>query len=104
MRDLVAIMSSDSFYVIQFDCDGYTSCVEVSRDIGDEGMEGALDIIAKISEVFVVPYAHVHNCSSLVSSVTMAKWISNCFVYTNLANQLNYLISSQTHTVTHFDM
>ena len=30
----------------------------------------------------------------------MAKWVSDCFIYTNLANQLNYLISSQTHTMT----
>ena len=61
MGDLVAIMSSNSFYVIQFDCNGYTSRIEVSGDIGDEGVEGAFDIIAEISEVFVVPYACVHS-------------------------------------------
>ena len=30
----------------------------------------------------------------------MAKWVGDCFIYTNSANQLNYLVSSQTHTMT----
>ena len=33
-------------------------------------MEEAFDVVAEISEVFVVPYACVHNCSSLASSVS----------------------------------
>ena len=66
----MAIMSSNSFYVIQFDCDGYTSRIEVGGDIGDEGVEEAFDVVAEISEVSVVPYDCIHNCSSLASSVS----------------------------------
>lgn len=39
----------------------------------------------------------------LFSSVKTAKWVGDCFVYTNSANRLNYLIGSQTHTVANFD-
>lgn len=35
--------------------------------------------------------------------VKTAKWIGDCFVYTNAANRLNYLVGQQSHTITQFD-
>src|SRR6266481_9783497 len=63
---------SNSFYVIQFDHNAYTSHVEASGDIGDEGVEEAFDVVAEISEVFIAPYAHTESCSTLAASVS--KW------------------------------
>ncbi|KAF8583901.1 coatomer beta [Ramaria rubella] len=84
--ELVAITSSDSFYVLRFDRNAYSRRVEAGGEIPDEGVEEAFDVVAEISEV-----------------VKTAKWVGDCFVYTNSANRLNYLVGSQTHTVTHFD-
>ena len=37
------------------------------------------------------------------NSVKTAKWVGDCFVYTNGANRLNYLVGTQPQTVNHFD-
>ncbi|KAF8498938.1 coatomer beta [Hysterangium stoloniferum] len=84
--ELVAITSGDSFYILRFNRDAYTSLLETGREIGDEGVEEAFDVVAEINEV-----------------VRTAKWVGDCFVYTNSANRLNYLIGSHTYTVAHFD-
>jgi len=57
--DLVALTSSDSFYVIRFDREAYTNRVEAGGVIGDEGVEEAFDVVAEIGEVFVAPKCHM---------------------------------------------
>ncbi|KIJ57284.1 hypothetical protein M422DRAFT_57615 [Sphaerobolus stellatus SS14] len=84
--ELVAIVSTDSFYILRYNRDAYLSQLEAGADIGDEGVEEAFDVVAEISEV-----------------VLTGKWVGDCFVYTNSANRLNYLIGAQTSTVAHFD-
>ena len=61
---------SDSFYVIRFDRDAYTSHIEASGDIGDEGVEEAFDVVAEIGEVFVALYVRIESCSIIASSVS----------------------------------
>lgn len=36
-------------------------------------------------------------------SVKTAKWVGDCFIYTNGANRLNYFIGSESYTITPFD-
>lgn len=36
-------------------------------------------------------------------SVLSGQWVGDCFMYTNNANRLNYLVGDQTYTVAHFD-
>ena len=48
--NLVAIMAEDSYYVLGFDRDAYTSRVDAGAVIGDEGVEEAFELIAEISE------------------------------------------------------
>ena len=55
--DLVAITSSDSFYILRFDREAYSSRVEAGDGIGDEGVEEAFDVVAEINEVFVAFYS-----------------------------------------------
>ncbi|KAG8783052.1 hypothetical protein FRC12_020155 [Ceratobasidium sp. 428] len=82
---LVAITAEDSFYILKFDRDAYVAALEAGP-VGDEGVEDAFDLTAEISE-----------------TVKTAKWVGDCFVYTNSANRLSYVVGSQTHTVQQFD-
>ncbi|GAB1519563.1 Coatomer subunit beta' [Rhizoctonia solani] len=82
---LVAITSDDSFYVLKFDRDAYVAALE-QGPVGDEGVEDAFELVAEIPE-----------------SVKTAKWVGDCFVYTNSTNRLSYVVGSQTHTVQQFD-
>ncbi|QRV88118.1 coatomer subunit beta [Ceratobasidium sp. AG-Ba] len=82
---LVAITADDSFYILKFDRDSYLAALEAGP-VGDEGVEDAFDLIAEIPE-----------------NVKTAKWVGDCFVYTNSANRLSYVVGSQTHTVQQFD-
>lgn len=39
----------------------------------------------------------------LYYSVQTGCWVGDCFIYTNTANRLNYLVGGQTQTIAHFD-
>ncbi|WWD01046.1 hypothetical protein V866_007984 [Kwoniella sp. B9012] len=84
--NLVAITAEDSFYILSFDRDAYNARVDSGDIIGDEGVEEAFDVIAEISE-----------------SVKTAKWVGDCFIYTNSTNRLSYLVGDQPHVINHFD-
>ena len=47
---MVAITSNDSYYVLRFDRDVYTSVLESGAEIGDEGVEEAIELVAEISD------------------------------------------------------
>ncbi|KAG9050527.1 hypothetical protein FS837_004711 [Tulasnella sp. UAMH 9824] len=84
--NLVVITSEESFYILRFDRDAYAAALDSGVDTGDEGVEEAFDMVGEVPEV-----------------VKTAKWIGDCFVYTNAANRLNYLVGQQSHTITQFD-
>ncbi|QRW16534.1 coatomer subunit beta [Rhizoctonia solani] len=65
--------------------DAYVAALE-QGPVGDEGVEDAFELVAEIPE-----------------SVKTAKWVGDCFVYTNSTNRLSYVVGSQTHTVQQFD-
>ena len=52
----------------------------------DDGVEAAFEVVTDVNE-----------------SVRGGEWVGDCFVYTNGANRLNYLVGDQTYTVSHFD-
>ncbi|KAJ3482906.1 hypothetical protein NLI96_g6658 [Meripilus lineatus] len=83
---LVAVCAEDSYYVLRFDRDAYNAKLEEGADVGDEGVEEAFELIAEISE-----------------SVRTAKWIGDCFIYTNAANRLNYFVGAESYTITPLD-
>ena len=45
----------------------------------------------------LVPKEEIHE------TVLSGQWVGDCFMYTNSANRLNYLVGDQTYTVAHFD-
>jgi len=73
-------------FFLGFNREAYNAALEFGVDSGDEGVEEAFDVVAEISE-----------------SVKTSKWIGDCFIYTNAAKRLNYLIGNETQTVTHFE-
>jgi len=48
---------------------------------------------------FLLSLAITNTCYS----VRTGEWVGDCFIYTNAANRLNYLVGDQTYTVSHFD-
>ncbi|KAJ2324437.1 Coatomer subunit beta', partial [Coemansia sp. RSA 2673] len=52
----------------------------------EEGVEEAVEFVTEIQE-----------------SVKSGCWIGDCFIYTNNANRLNYLVGGQVFTISHFD-
>ncbi|KAF9582673.1 Coatomer subunit beta' [Lunasporangiospora selenospora] len=84
--DLMTIACQDSFYVLRYNRQAYSQFVEAGGDVGEEGVEEALEFVAEISE-----------------SVQTGCWVGDCFIYTNRANRLNYLVGSLTNTIAHFD-
>ena len=52
----------------------------------EDGVEAAFEIVTDINE-----------------NVRTGQWVGDCFIYTNSANRLNYLVGDQTYTVSHFD-
>lgn len=85
-NELVAITSSDSFYILRFDRQAYEAHLESGEPIDDEGVEDAFDVIVEVPE-----------------SVRTAKWTGECFIYTNSNNRVQYLVGEQTHTINHTD-
>ncbi|OMH82689.1 Coatomer subunit beta', partial [Zancudomyces culisetae] len=78
--DLVAVATSDSFYVLK-----YNRAAVVGANITDEGVEDAIEFVVEIQE-----------------RIVSATWIGGCLIYTNAANRLNYLVGGQCFTIAHF--
>lgn len=87
--NLVAICSEESFYVLKFNRVAFQTYLERvggPNGITDEGVEEAFEFVAEISE-----------------TVKTGCWVGDCFIYTNTANRLNYLVGNQVTTIAHFD-
>ncbi|KAF8972005.1 hypothetical protein BGZ46_010162 [Entomortierella lignicola] len=84
--DLMTIACKESFYVLRYNRQAYTQFVEAGGQVGEEGVEEALEFVTEINE-----------------TVQTGSWVGDCFIYTNSANRLNYLVGGQTQTIAHFD-
>ena len=76
----------ESFYVLRFSRENYVAALNTGEYDSEEGVEAAFEIVTDINE-----------------SVRTGQWVGDCFIYTNSANRLNYLVGDQTYTVSHFD-
>ncbi|KAI8605370.1 coatomer subunit beta'-like protein [Dissophora ornata] len=84
--DLMTIACKDSFYVLRYNRQAYSQFVEAGGEVGEEGVEEALEFVTEIPE-----------------TVQTGSWVGDCFIYTNTANRLNYLVGGETQTIAHFD-
>lgn len=85
--DLVAITSNDSFYLLRFNRVAYQQALEkYASNISEEGVEEAFEFLSEVNE-----------------TVETGIWVGDCFIYTNSANRLNYVVGGQVNTISHFD-
>ncbi|KAL1920473.1 uncharacterized protein VTP21DRAFT_850 [Calcarisporiella thermophila] len=84
--DLVVIACEDTFYVLRYNRQAYMQFVESGGEVGEEGVEEALEFVTEISD-----------------SVRTGTWVGDCFIYTTGSNRMNYLVGGQTYTISHFD-
>lgn len=85
--DLMTLVTDDAFYVLRFDRQAYNEAVESGAVAEDEsGVEDAFEVVATINE-----------------TVRTGRWVGDCFIYTNAANRMNYLVGDQSYTISHFD-
>ncbi|KAI8354809.1 coatomer WD associated region-domain-containing protein [Mortierella sp. GBAus27b] len=84
--DLMTIACNDSFYILRYNRSAYSQFVEAGGQVGEEGVEEALEFVTEIPE-----------------NVQTGCWVGDCFIYTNTANRLNYMVGGQTQTLAHFD-
>lgn len=84
--DLIAIVCEDSFYVLRYNAQAYAQYIESGGDPGEEGVEDAFEFVTEISD-----------------SVKTGTWAGDCFIYSNNSNRINYLVGTETYTISHFD-
>ena len=101
----MAVVSEDSFYILKFDRDAYTSKLEEGVEITDEGVEEAFDVVAEISDRCIMLCGGVSFPANRVFfiSVKTAKWIGDCFIYTTGGNRLNYFVGNESYTISPSD-
>jgi coatomer subunit beta' len=99
----VAITTKDLFYILRFDQGAYNAWLESSTEIGDEGVENAFEVVADINERSVYRESKAVLTNIWIRSVKTAKWVEDCFVYTTANNRLNYLVGSESYTITNLD-
>ncbi|RVD90047.1 uncharacterized protein DFL_001030 [Arthrobotrys flagrans] len=83
--DLVVLACEESYYVLRFSREQYATAV-ANGEVEDDGVESAFEVVTDISE-----------------TIRTGEWVGDCFIYTNSANRLNYLVGDQTYTIAHFD-
>ncbi|RKO97028.1 Coatomer, beta' subunit, partial [Caulochytrium protostelioides] len=86
--DLVAIVTDDACFVLRFNRIAYQQVAERGglAQIGEDGDASFFDCIAQVNE-----------------TIRSGCWVGDCFIYTNGAHRLNYLVGTQTATLAHFD-
>ena len=48
--NLVAITTNDSYFVLRFDRDAYTTAIESGAEISDEGVEEAIELVTEVAD------------------------------------------------------
>ncbi|XP_012543710.2 coatomer subunit beta' [Monomorium pharaonis] len=78
---LVALATSDQYFILKYQADAVANATENSEDI-----ENAFEMIAEMNEV-----------------VKTGLWVGDCFIYTNSVNRVNYFVGGEVVTVSHLD-
>ena len=84
--DLVVLCTEDSFYVLRYAKEVAAAAFESGEPIGEEGIEGAFELVHEISE-------QIRTCI----------WVGDCLIYTNTTGRLNYTVGGEVITMHHLD-
>eukprot|EP00172_Hildenbrandia_rubra_P000517 Plantae.Rhodophyta-Hildenbrandia_rubra.ctg12622.p1 GENE.Plantae.Rhodophyta-Hildenbrandia_rubra.ctg12622~~Plantae.Rhodophyta-Hildenbrandia_rubra.ctg12622.p1 ORF type:complete len:944 (-),score=142.09 Plantae.Rhodophyta-Hildenbrandia_rubra.ctg12622:380-3211(-) len=85
--DKVAVISDSTFYVLKYSQDAVDQEMNaLGSQLDAEGVEDAFELVHEIPE-----------------TVVTGSWVGECFVYTNSASRLNYLVGSDVATLHHLE-
>ena len=84
--DLVVVVCEESFFVLRYNRELVTAAFESGQPVGEEGVEGAFEVVHEISE-----------------TIRTCVWVGDCLLYTNTAGRLNYTIGAEIITLQHLD-
>ncbi|TIA88151.1 hypothetical protein E3P99_02775, partial [Wallemia hederae] len=84
--NVVAIVATDSVYMLQYNREAYDEYISSGIDVGDEGVEDAFEVVSEITD-----------------AVSTCKWLGDCFIYTSTSNKLCYVLGEQSQPLNHFD-
>ena len=84
--DLVVLCTEDSFYMLRYSKEIAAAAFEAGDPIGEEGIEGAFELVHEISE-------QIRTCI----------WVGDCLLYTNTTGRLNYTVGGEVITMHHLD-
>ncbi|KAI9718308.1 MAG: hypothetical protein M1828_006772 [Chrysothrix sp. TS-e1954] len=83
--ELVTLACDDTFYVLRFSREAFTAALQ-SGEIEEDGVEAAFETEADFPE-----------------TIRTGQWAGDCFIYSNTANRLQYLVGDKTYTISHSD-
>lgn len=81
----MALACDDTVYVLRFSREAYDAALS-SGAVEEDGVESAFEVVTDLPE-----------------ACTSGSWVGDCFVYTNGANRLSYLVGDKTYTLAHHD-
>ncbi|XP_022948530.1 coatomer subunit beta'-2-like [Cucurbita moschata] len=84
--DLVAIASDTSFYILKYNRDAVSSCLDSGRPVDEQGVEDAFELLHEVNE-----------------RVRTGLWVGDCFIYNNSSWRLNYCVGGEVTTMFHLD-
>lgn len=84
--EFVALVCSDTFFVLRYNRTAFAECLEASGVTGSEGVEQAFELVTSIRD-----------------PVITGRWVGDCFLYSSSHMRLAYLVGTETTTLAHFD-
>ena len=84
--ELVAIATEESYFILSYDQDAFSSAESKGEEVTEDGVESAFDVLGEVQE-----------------SVRTGTWVGDCFIYTNALNRLNYYVGGEIVTISHLD-
>ncbi|XP_008777605.1 coatomer subunit beta'-1 [Phoenix dactylifera] len=84
--DLVTIASDTSFYILKYNRDTVSSCLESGKAMDEQGVDDAFELLHETNE-----------------RVRTGLWVGDCFIYNNSSWRLNYCVGGEVTTMFHLD-
>mmetsp|Transcript_97180 Transcript_97180/g.190856 ORF Transcript_97180/g.190856 Transcript_97180/m.190856 type:complete len:1040 (+) Transcript_97180:130-3249(+) len=84
--DSLVLVCSDCFYTLRYDRDVVAAALASGNINPEEGVDGSFELMSTTNE-----RAHT------------GQWVGECFLYTNSAGKMNYLVGGEVMTLCHLD-
>mmetsp|Transcript_8761 Transcript_8761/g.27558 ORF Transcript_8761/g.27558 Transcript_8761/m.27558 type:complete len:841 (-) Transcript_8761:1009-3531(-) len=85
-QELVILTCSDQAHVLKFDREAVDSALAGGSASLEQGVPTAFEPVHEVSD-----------------NIVAGQWVGDCFIYTNAAGRLNYLVGGNSMTICHLD-